>query len=436
MSITGSEFQAFNGFPMPRDPQALVDRGRRPIVRSATAEPRFPFPVPNGWFIVAEAHELTPGETKAFYVFGTRRRAVPRRRRRAAHGRGVLRAPRRAHRRRRPRRRRLHPLPVPRLAVRRRQRQVQRDPLRRHGARAVAGADALVPLHRTQPDDLGVAPRRGRRSLLRRARGARAVRSRVVAVRDRRVRRRHLLSGDGREQRRLRALHVRARHRRDPRRRLLRRRRVQAHRRRDGNFVREGFGLGLGVLRVKGYTTFLSSTTPIDTENVKVRWIFTAPAANGPDAARQAAEGFSAGVSQDLPIWENKRYVERPVVTKSEKKLLEQRQWAKQFYSEATRAERAMTAWVGQYCIYVSDLERGGEVLRGARPPEHAAALISTRSRKRSSRIPRRAASSSSRRSSTRTVPSTWAMRSGSSTSRRTTSTRCATTRSPPAPRS
>ena len=59
----------------------------------------------------------------------------------------------------------------------------------------------------------------------------------------------------------------------------------------DGNFVREGFGLGLGVLRVKGYTTFLSSTTPIDTENVKVRWIFTAPAANGPDAARQAAEG-------------------------------------------------------------------------------------------------------------------------------------------------
>ena len=42
---------------------------------------------------------------------------------------------------------------------------------------------------------------------------------------------------------------------------------------------------------------------------------------------------FSAGVSQDLPIWENKRYVERPVVTKSEKKLLEQRQWAKQFYS-------------------------------------------------------------------------------------------------------
>ena len=30
----------------------------------------------------------------------------------------------------------------------------------------------------------------------------------------------------------------------------------------DGNFVREGFGLGLGVLRIKGWVTFLSSTTP------------------------------------------------------------------------------------------------------------------------------------------------------------------------------
>jgi hypothetical protein len=103
---------------------------------------------------------------------------------------------------------------------------------------------------------------------------------------------------------------------------------------RDGTFIREGFGLGLGVLRIAGYTTFLSSTTPIDAENVKVRWIFTSPIANGPDAARLAAAGFSGGVAQDLPIWENKRYVERPVVTKSEKKLLEHREWVKQFYSD------------------------------------------------------------------------------------------------------
>jgi phenylpropionate dioxygenase-like ring-hydroxylating dioxygenase large terminal subunit len=101
-----------------------------------------------------------------------------------------------------------------------------------------------------------------------------------------------------------------------------------------GNFVREGYGLGLGVLRVKGYTTFLSSTTPIDTDNVHVRWIFTAPVKNGEDAAEKAAAGFTAGVSQDLPIWENKIYKEPPVLRPSEKDVSEHRRWARQFYSE------------------------------------------------------------------------------------------------------
>ena len=101
----------------------------------------------------------------------------------------------------------------------------------------------------------------------------------------------------------------------------------------DGNFIREGFGLGLGVVRIVGAITFISSTTPVDAENVKVRWVFTSPAALGPDAARNAAVAFSTGVSQDLPIWENKRYVDRPIITKSERPLLDQREWANQFYS-------------------------------------------------------------------------------------------------------
>ena len=48
-----------------------------------------------------------------------------------------------------------------------------------------------------------------------------------------------------------------------------------------GTFIREGFGLGLGVLRVQGYVTFLSSTTPLDTGNVLVRWVFTSPRSLG-----------------------------------------------------------------------------------------------------------------------------------------------------------
>ena len=87
------------------------------------------------------------------------------------------------------------------------------------------------------------------------------------------------------------------------------------------------------MLRVRDYVTFLSSTTPIDAGNVHVRWIFTAPLANGPGAAEEAAESFCAGVSQDIPIWENKVYRDPPVITRTEKLILEHRRWAEQFYS-------------------------------------------------------------------------------------------------------
>jgi nitrite reductase/ring-hydroxylating ferredoxin subunit len=100
-----------------------------------------------------------------------------------------------------------------------------------------------------------------------------------------------------------------------------------------GNFVREGFGLGLGVLRVKDFVTFLSSTSPIDRDNVHVRWIFTSPKKNGPETALLAADSFCAGVSQDIPIWENKVYRDPPVITKTEKLILEHRRWSEQFYS-------------------------------------------------------------------------------------------------------
>lgn len=102
----------------------------------------------------------------------------------------------------------------------------------------------------------------------------------------------------------------------------------------DGAFVREGFGLGLGVLRVRDYVTFLSSTTPRDAGNVHVRWVFTSPRSLGEQAALDAARSFCEGVSQDIPIWENKIYRDPPVVTKTEKLILEHRRWSQQFYSD------------------------------------------------------------------------------------------------------
>lgn len=100
-----------------------------------------------------------------------------------------------------------------------------------------------------------------------------------------------------------------------------------------GTFVREGFGLGLGVLRVKDFVTFLSSTTPVDAGNVHVRWVFSSPLAAGEGTVLAAADSFLDGVSQDIAIWENKVYRDPPVITRTEKLILEHRRWSRQFYS-------------------------------------------------------------------------------------------------------
>jgi nitrite reductase/ring-hydroxylating ferredoxin subunit len=97
--------------------------------------------------------------------------------------------------------------------------------------------------------------------------------------------------------------------------------------------VRETFGLGLGVVRVPDIVTFLSSVTPIDRENVHVRWAFTVPTSAGPELLAQVSQSFSSGVTQDIPIWENKIYRPRPVLTKGEAGISMHRDWSRQFYT-------------------------------------------------------------------------------------------------------
>ena len=63
------------GLPMPRDPR-LFDRDH-PRVRVTRHGPdRYPFPVPNGWFIVATSAELRPGDVQALHYFDRDLRAL------------------------------------------------------------------------------------------------------------------------------------------------------------------------------------------------------------------------------------------------------------------------------------------------------------------------------------------------------------------------
>ncbi len=107
------------------------------------------------------------------------------------------------------------------------------------------------------------------------------------------------------------------------------------------DFVRKSHGLGLGALRLKGVMSFVSSVTPVDEENVHIRWVFIFPKSMEKFSPRMISE-FVKQVGEDVPIWENKVYVEKPLLIKGDGPIIEFRHWAKQFYGEEVPA----SAWI------------------------------------------------------------------------------------------
>ena len=53
----------------------------------------------------------------------------------------------------------------------------------------------------------------------------------------------------------------------------------------------------------------------------------------GEAALKGLAANFLDGISQDIVIWENKRYEPKPLVTAVERNIRVGREWALQFYS-------------------------------------------------------------------------------------------------------
>ncbi len=320
------------GLPMPRDPSLLADLARRQRITHFRGR-RYPFPVPNGWFVVAESASLAPGEVRALYYFGRDlvlyRTEDGKPRLMDAHCQHLG-----AH-----------------LAVGGR---VEQDCIRCpfHGWKfdGESGNCVEIPY-----GDVKVIPPKAHArhypTLERNhmiwawyhAKGGDPFYDvpdvteffddewSPIVVRDFEIR----VAAQDMAENNVDFSHFRFVHGTDsiPEDEFVTEGTYKRTTGGGGNFVREGYGLGLGVLRVKGYVTFLSSTTPIDEDNVHVRWVFTAPKANGEDAVLKAAESFCAGVSQDIPIWENKVYRDPPVITKTEKLILEHRRWSAQFYS-------------------------------------------------------------------------------------------------------
>jgi phenylpropionate dioxygenase-like ring-hydroxylating dioxygenase large terminal subunit len=112
----------------------------------------------------------------------------------------------------------------------------------------------------------------------------------------------------------------------------------------DGSVESLSYGFGFAVVRFKGVveTLLVSSVTPIDGENVDVRFNFSVKKVGGADITRGVGAAFIKEVTrqleQDIPIWENKIQWERPLLCDGDGPVGMFRKWSRQFYSGDSRA--------------------------------------------------------------------------------------------------
>ena len=112
---------------------------------------------------------------------------------------------------------------------------------------------------------------------------------------------------------------------------------------RDGfTMTGENWGLGYSLIRQRGRfnTIVITSFTAIDRETTCVKLAVIAERKGMGDAELRAElEGYmkehAAVAQQDFVIWENKRYVPKPLLCDSDGPIGEHRQWASQFYVDA-----------------------------------------------------------------------------------------------------
>lgn len=101
----------------------------------------------------------------------------------------------------------------------------------------------------------------------------------------------------------------------------------------------ENWGLGYSFLRQRGnvHTVVASGLTPIDGETVHLRMgVIGAKRGLDEEAAREVLRGYVAEhavvATQDFAIWENKRYPTNPMLCDGDGPIAEYRKWAEQFY--------------------------------------------------------------------------------------------------------
>ncbi len=100
------------------------------------------------------------------------------------------------------------------------------------------------------------------------------------------------------------------------------------------------YGFGYAITRFTGIvnTLLVACTTPIDDDYVDVRFAFSVQKLTDRDATSTVGAAFMREIErqleQDIPIWENKVYVNPPLLCEGDGPIGLFRRWCKQFYSE------------------------------------------------------------------------------------------------------
>jgi phenylpropionate dioxygenase-like ring-hydroxylating dioxygenase large terminal subunit len=103
----------------------------------------------------------------------------------------------------------------------------------------------------------------------------------------------------------------------------------------EGAIAANSYGPGIGVTHfdLMGRATLVSCTTPVDADEVHVRFhFFHSPDEVAAKITPPFAQEVQRQFEQDIPIWEAKRFVATPALAPSEKAVTEFRRWASQFY--------------------------------------------------------------------------------------------------------
>lgn len=107
----------------------------------------------------------------------------------------------------------------------------------------------------------------------------------------------------------------------------------------DGSVESLSYGFGMGVVRFKGLaeTLNIGTTTPIDHDRVHLRFNFSVKKLGGADITRGVGAAFvrevKRQVEQDIPIWENKVHLDKPLLCDGDGPIASYRRWAEQFYA-------------------------------------------------------------------------------------------------------